>query len=182
MKIKPRELQYMIGGLVLGVLVGLLASSTGLFGTASDNDDDGGNAAVISNRFYLVEFEQAKAWLATIDPEIAAQIEKDFDELSSIGGGNIGTIFDISKYNPATADRVLQNLHNVLLKEEVLGDDADVNTCMGVEQDPYQGTGGVYLYLEVPENLANKVPADWQSTGDKQEDGILWSTQCYKDE
>jgi hypothetical protein len=179
-KMKPRELQYMIGGLVIGLLVGLLASASGLFGTASDNNDNGGNAVEVDpNRFYLVELSQAQEWLQEVNPELATQLQGDLLSIGEIGGPSLATAFDLSRYNPEAVDRVLLNLHNVLLQEEVVGQGDAFNTCLGIQQNPYEQTGAVYLYLEVPSNVAGEVPSDWQETSGQQEDGILLSTQCY---
>lgn len=180
MKIKPKEIQFLALGLIIGLVVGLGASATGLFGTAVNDDEGGGTAIEIDpSLFYLVEFEEAEEWLeGQSEADVNSDLEADLERVRElVNASDAGGVAD----SQGAINNVLLTLHNLLLKNTENIAAENFATCIGLNRDPYGGAG-VFLYLEVPQTLAADVPQEWEAKrSDKpQESGILWSAECYR--
>jgi hypothetical protein len=187
--LKNKERIYAVGGLIVGFLVGvvLIGSSDGLrtdlFGTAGSAGDSSDPSIEFDElSFYEVEFGDAKDWLDSVEPAVSQELEED---LNNVNG--LGTTDDLGNYFTEiqdSIDTVLFTLHNTLLENADMEgiDRSQVSTCIALNRDPYSVSGpGVYVYVQVPEQAANTVPADWTSLSGPQEENMLYSTTCYSD-
>ena len=187
---KSREIIFLVGGLVVGILVGaiIIGSSDGLrtdlFGTAADsgNSTDPGIEFDELN-FYEVEFGDAKDWLSSVEPDVSAELEEDLDNVDGLGTtDNLGEYFTSVQ---DSVDTVLATIHGSLLDsldlDEAVRDRA--RTCIALNNDPYSLSGpGVYVYVQVPDDAVETIPADWSSLTGPKEENMLYSTTCYSDQ
>jgi len=174
--VKNKELMYAVGGLVVGFLVGviIIGSSdslrTDLFGTAGDTGGGSDpNIEFDKLTFYEVEFGDAQDWLDSVEPEVAEELQEDLNNVNGLSTtDDLGTYFtDVQD----SIDTVLFTLYESL-------DVNDGEVCIALNSDPYSGPG-VYVYVEVSEESAETVPADWNSLGGPKEQNMLYSTTCY---
>lgn len=173
---------YGIGGLIIGfllgaILVGAAGEDLGLTGTASDANGNTINIELAPLDYYLVPIEEASAWLRTNYPDEADEVSDDLDAVNGLfGTADFGTYY---AENQGSVENVLLTLQGLLFADV----NPDVSTCVGINQDVYSGPG-VYVYVQVPDNMADNVPVDWEDLkldGPK-EDTMLWSTQCLNND
>jgi hypothetical protein len=186
---KNRSMIYLVGGLVVGFLVGVVVIGsadglrTDLFGTAADSGDSSGtNIEFDELTFYEVEFGDAEDWLSAVEPEVSEALTEDLDNVNGLGNAdNLGQYFtDVQD----SIDTVLFTMHNALLDDANLAAPlrARASTCIALNSDPYSLSGpGVYVYVQVPDDAAQTVPADWTSLTGPKEQNMLYSTTCYSD-
>jgi hypothetical protein len=186
---KRKETQYLIGGLLVGMLVGALVISVndslreGLFGATSNPPKREDEAVEIDPQaFYLVDFIEAQDWLAMIDPGKDQQIRADLDVV-----GELASAVDISAYftedtkeaTENSIDAVLAAFHSVLLQAAFdNADDVYFRTCIIVDNS--SGTRVLYMYVEMPEEVIGDILEGWEQLNNSQEGSLLLSTQCYQ--
>lgn len=175
MKLKARDMQFMIGGLVMGLLVGMAASAAGLFGTVVEPGNENDTAIEVDpSRFYTVEFNSAADWLNEVDPEASEALASDIQVLNN-WDGTIG----LEQFQPENLETLILAMHQALLDEENVSGNQKIQTCIGIDQNPYSLTGpGIYLYWELPEDKGSDLPSNWTSATQPREESIYWSAQC----
>lgn len=179
MKIKQDTLITAVVALLVGIVLGGLASGQGLFGTASDSSNTTSETVEIDpSRFYKVTFEEAQGWLTS-------NSDDNLDESLSTVAGLANAGLDLGQYfvdSEDSVDTVLFSLQNALLSEDVDENTANaVTTCIGVDSNPYSPTGpGLYVYVEVPDGV--DVPDEFQdnTVSTPQESSITWAASCIK--
>jgi|GEM_PF-3113331 len=185
---KRKEIQYLMGGIVIGAIIGmlliLLLEETNNQGTVADpNTNETSNIEFVPQAFYLVEYEQAQAWLTSILADDPATLEANWELIAGLIDAE-----DISSYWP-DANESIELILATIRKQLIAGQNvsaqqnAALSTCIGIDQSPYNITGpGVYVYIEVPTDLVETIPEDWEALDTPKENNLLWTTQCYTSE
>lgn len=144
--------------------------------------------------FFLVTMEQAESWLTTEDEqrEDAFDVSESVTETINMAANpqdNFSAAEDIELFfqeQVNSADGVLANAYDALRLN--LGEDAPLNVCLGLDNDPYSLEGPIiYLYLEVPEEQLEQLPDaaskdNWQELDGPREESMLWTAECYDPE
>lgn len=187
-RVKNRELIFLTGGLIVGFVVGviLIGSSdemrTDLFGTVGDTGGSNSDIEFDELTFYEIEFDDAKDWLSEVEPEVSEELAEDLDHVNGLGDTD-----DLGEYFTEvqdSIDTVLSTMHRTLLEGIDLEDAirTRVSTCIALNNDPYSLSGpGVYVYVQVPEDMVETVPVGWESLEGPKEQNMLYSTTCYSD-
>ena len=130
--------------------------------------------------FFLVTMDQAAEW---IDSAEGVEIPEGVTE-TILSANEIATSEDLELYYSSqvnTVDGVLANVYDVL--QINLGEDAEVEVCLGLDSDPYSLTGpAIYLYLQVPQESEEELPKEWELLDSPREESMLWSADCYDPE
>jgi hypothetical protein len=182
---KRNEILYLIGGLVTGLIFGavIIGSSDDLrddlFGTVAKPSVDRDNAVEIdAYSYYLVDFTEMQDWLAMIDPD---NNETLGDDLTTVN--DLASVVDISEFfaddTQQSVENVLSVLHTTLLgKVFENAQNGGLKTCFGLDR----ASSRMYMYLEVPNEVSEQIPANWQKLEAPRANDLLWSTQCYQAE
>lgn len=184
MRRRSKELYYLLGGGLVGVVIGMLLMAANddlrqdLFGASASNNDNTTEGIEIDPRaFYVVEYSQAQAWLASVQSE-------DYEAAWSVIGG-IASTEQLSDYLPqadSSIQEILAALRQALRGDESLDNaqDAAFKTCLGLDRANDLTGPGLYIYVEVPPGLEDSVPDDWQALDSPKENSLLWSVECFK--
>lgn len=183
---KRKEMQYLIGGLLVGILVGALVISVNdslradLFGGTTVNPHKREDEAVEIDpqAFYLVDFIEAQDWLAMIDPGKDQQIRTDLEVVDGLTSA-----VDISAYFTEDTENsievVLDTFQSALLKAAFnSAKDAHFRTCIAIDRS--SETPRLFVYMEVTEEVSGDVLEGWEQLDSPPEGNLLWSTQCYQ--
>jgi hypothetical protein len=175
MKFKQETIIAALVSLLLGIVLGGAAGSEGLFGTAVDTENDSEAIEVNPSRFYLVKYEDAKAWLIS-NGEDQAVIEASITDLDTLS-----TALDLSQFvgREGSINTVLFSLQDSLLRDASDTNAAAVTTCLGVDSDPYTLTGpGLYVYVEVPDGVQLPNGLNGTELDGEKESSITWAANC----
>jgi hypothetical protein len=182
---KRNEVLYLSGGLVIGLVLGVavIGSSNDLredlFGTAANPTVDRDNAVEIdAYSYYLVDFTEMQDWLAMVDPDSSDTLG---DDLKTVN--DLATLVDISEFftdeTQTSVANVLSVVHTTLLQKAFENaQNTGLKTCFGLDRASSQ----MYMYLEVPDEVSEQVPTNWQKLEAPRANDLLWSTQCYQAE
>lgn len=190
-RMKPREMVYMFGGLLAGLVIGAVLIGTSedmresLFGTAAEPGSGGGKAVEIDpKQFYLVDLNTAQQWLETVNPDEKGELEEPLSDVAGLT--QAGGVLDLGQYfvdKRESFDTVLLSIQDALLTEAGVDEGTALTACIGLDSDPYSLTGpGVYVYVGVPKDMTDQVPSDWTQLAGPKEQNMLWSTACYTGE
>ena len=184
---RRRESLFLVAGLVIGLLFGMI-----LVGTSDDlRESMFGSAA--SKRadvdYYLVKLEDAQTWLASEYPDSSEQVKESFDVLARLTFGTVMPTADMVTFDTAEQEfqHILPQTYAVLVGDKDAADQPAVKSddpssaCLGVDDDPYVGAT-LYLYLTIPTEQAEKleIPDEWEQLKDPKSNVLYWKLlACY---
>jgi hypothetical protein len=182
---KRREMLFLVSGLVIGLVFGMILVGSddslreSIFGTA-------GSVKKTNVNYYLVDLEQAQTWLSAEYPQNSDELKAAFDKLSLIPVSVVpNTDFiaaeeDIAYLLPQ-AYAALVGEKNVDTIQPKSGD--STAACLGLDDDPYAGAT-LYFYLTIPSDAAKKMDftKDWEKLTVPQTNVLYWKLlACYPD-
>lgn len=180
---KRREMLFLVSGLVLGLLFGMILVGSddslreSIFGTA-------GSVKKANVDYYLVDLEQAQTWLSAEYPQNSEELKASFDKLglipvSVVPNADFKAAEEDIAYLLPQAYAALVGQKNADTIQPKSGDSTAV--CLGVDDDPYAGTT-LYFYLTIPSDAAKKMDVikDWQKLKDPKTNVLYWKLlACY---
>lgn len=141
---------------------------------------------VVAKDFFLVSFDEVAGWLESVDSsdtETALLTDELRTALENVEG--LGSASDFGVYFTEQSDSVssvLATVYNVLFAQtNADADNAEaITVCLGLDNNPYSITGpGLYIYVEIIEELSNEIPKGWEELETAKENDMLWSSECY---
>ncbi|TVR22780.1 MAG: hypothetical protein EA396_05175 [Anaerolineaceae bacterium] len=145
--------------------------------------------------FFLVTMDETAEWLEEFlaefeDIEVSEELLEAILAANGIDSSNDLELYFSEQVN--TVDGVLANVYQALLMlfsngamPDVLGDDEgfQFEVCLGLDNDPYSIAGPViYLYLQIPDELTDEMPKDWEMLDGPRQESMLWSAECFDPE
>ncbi len=180
---KRREMLFLVSGLVLGLVFGMILIGSddnlreSIFGTA-------GSVKRADVNYYLVKLEDAQAWLAAEYPQSSEELKASFNKLGQIPVSAVPN----ADFKAAEEDiaYLLPQAYAVLIGEknvEQIEPKSDNSTivCLGLDDDPYAGAN-LYLYLTIPSDKAKKmdITKTWDKLEDPKTNALYWKLlACY---
>ncbi len=179
-----REIIVLVAGLIVGLLAGMILVGTSddlresLFGTAGSKED-----TVVPVDYYLVELEDARAWLAEIYPEESEKFESSVSILAKLP-----TTWGAEDEFEAAQEQVkvlLPHTYGALVDVKDIDNlkvdpDENIAACLGMDDNPYGAA--VYLYLSIPQSKSEKldIPDEWQKLKRPKTNEMYWKlVACY---
>jgi hypothetical protein len=180
---KRREMLFLVSGLVLGLVFGMILVGSddslreSIFGTA-------GSVKKTNVDYYLVSLEQAQNWLTDEYPQSTEDLKGAFEKLDLIPV----SVVPNADFKAAETDisYLLPQAYAVLVGEkdaptiEPKSDDS-TSVCLGLDDDPYAGMT-LYFYLTIPSEKAKKldVTKDWEQLKGPKTNVLYWKLlACY---
>jgi hypothetical protein len=174
---KRREMLFLVSGLVIGLLFGMILVGSddnlreSIFGTA-------GSVKKTNVDYYLVNLDDAQTWLTAEYPQNSEEVKAAFDKLGMIPVSAVPN----ADFKAAEQDisYLLPQAYAALVGEknadpiEPKADDP-TSVCLGLDDDPYTGPT-LYLYLTIPSDSARKLDAakNWEKLKDPQTNVLYW--------
>lgn len=161
---KRREVTFLVSGLIIGIVLGILMQEAGLFGTAGTK-----SKAV---NYYQIPLEDTQEWLVATYP---AESEKVLAAMNAFAPSP--TTLQIAEAED-TKYLLNQTLAALYGEEDAadlkIDNDSETTLCLGLDDNPYEGST-YYLYLTVPAQVAKSmsISKDWEEL-DKPKDGNLY--------
>ena len=177
--------------LVIGMFIGAaIGEDFPIVGTAADDPENENTAATASEVYYLVELEDAEEWLAETYPDLAENLQGNFENVAGIAS-TTDSFASIAENTETDMQSVLGHTQAALvgvteldeesdLTEEggVLPRDLEITACLALDEDPFAGTDpAVKLYLVVPDtdDAKKNIPGDWEPTQPKSGTDMFWT-------
>jgi hypothetical protein len=174
---KRRETIFLISGLVIGLLCGMILVGSNddlresLFGAA-------GTDKAVDVEYYLVDLEAAQTWLTDEYSQNSEQIKTSFDALVMLPVSVMPNA-DFKMIEP-DIEYILPQAYAALVGEkdadkiEVKPND-NTSACLGLDDDPYEGTT-LYFYLTIPTEKAKSMAfiKDWEKLKDPKNNVLYW--------
>jgi hypothetical protein len=139
---------------------------------------------LVDSAFFLVTMDQTATWLEDNNETLEELEIDDGVAETALAAQEITSSEDLELYfdqQVNTVDGVLANVYSVMRTS--LGDEANIEVCLGLDQDPYSIEGPiVYLYLQVPDEATEEFPKEWELLDGPREESMLWSAECYDPE
>jgi hypothetical protein len=180
---KRREILFLVSGLVIGLLFGMILVGSddnlreSVFGTA-------GSIKKTDVEYYLVNLDDAQTWLSTEYPQHSEDLKAAFDKLGLLPVSAVPNV----DFKAAQEDiaYLLPQAYGALVGEKNADQiepksDNPTSVCLGLDDDPYAGPT-LYLYLTLPSDAAKKldVTKNWDKLKDPQTNVLYWKLlACY---
>lgn len=176
---KTKELLYIVGGFIFGVVIGVLIATfvgrnnvtepisqedlvRAVIDTLRGGPANAPQTRDVNSAYFLLPIEEAGSWLETVkdvtfDQEVIAQnielLANDITSESKL------TLYFTLPDRVTTVNSVLSVVYDALLKTVgvtpqeavVAGAQPSYVVCLGLDNDPYSFTGPLlYFYLQIP--------------------------------
>jgi hypothetical protein len=180
---KRREMLFLVSGLVLGLVFGMILIGSddslreSIFGTA-------GSVRKADVAYYLVNLDDAQSWLLAEYPQNSEELKAAFEKLglipvSAVPNADFKAADEDIAYLLPQAYAVLSGQKDA---EKIKPQSSDqTSVCLGLDDDPYAGST-LYLYLAISPDKAKKMDftEDWEKLKDPKTNELYWKLlACY---
>lgn len=187
-RVSRREITYLISGLVIGLLVGMVLVGSNedlrasLFGSAADGSTSRAND-FRDYAYYLVDLPTAQEWLAERYPDSREEIIATLEAIAKLpSSADFHQAFrDAEPEVSALLPRVASALGTSAPDGDPTGE-LGWATCLGLDDNPYWSQPTLYFYVTISANQVDQldVPDSWERLEKPKANALFWQLlACY---
>lgn len=162
---KRREITFLVTGLIIGIMLGILMQEAGLFGTAGTK-----TKAV---NYYQVPLDSVDDWLVTTYPDASENVQAMMDAFV-----DLSTTAEVAA-NENTTFLLTQAMAALYGEEDAadmkLDESGETSLCLARDDDPSAGST-YYLYLTAPAQVTKGMtfPKEWEQLNKPRGNELYW--------